>query len=89
MIQRRKIASFAVAMPLSMFAGIAANAAEVSFDFARTNGTQSASANFTFTDGAGALGNLTSLTITLTNTPIGPNTIDTTEIRKSNTPWFA
>ena len=68
MIKCSKCAYFAVAMYLSLFTGIAANAAEVSFDFAHDNGTQSASANFTFADGAGALGNLTSLTITLSNT---------------------
>lgn len=68
MIQSRNIAQFAVATTLSLFAGITANADEVSFDFSQDNGTHSASANFTFADGAGDLGTLTSLTITLTNT---------------------
>lgn len=75
MIQFRKIACFAVATTLSLFAGISANADEVSFDFALDNGVQSASANFTFADGAG-LGDLSTLTITLTNTMTtngGPN----------------
>ena len=67
MIQCRKITHFAVATTLSLFAGTAANAAEVSFDFDLTNDIQSASANFTFADGA-ELGDLATLTITLTNT---------------------
>ncbi len=66
MIQSRKTAHYTFAITLSWMAGIAANADEVSFDFAQTNGTQSASANFTFADGA-ELGDLSTLTITMTN----------------------
>ena len=75
MIQCGKVGHFVVATTLSLFVGIAANADEVSFDFELDNGTQSASANFTFADGT-ELGDLATLTITLTNTMTtngGPN----------------
>lgn len=67
MFKCRGIGCFAAVLPLSLFAGVKANAAELSFDFAHSNGTQSAFANFTFADGA-ELGDLATLTITLTNT---------------------
>ena len=67
MIQCGKVGHFAVATTLSLFVGIAAYADEVSFNFEVDNGTQSGVANFTFADGA-QLGDLSTLTITLTNT---------------------
>jgi len=56
-----------VTVMMSLLGGVTANAAEVSFDFALTNGIQSASANFTFDDGDGMQGG-SYLTISLTNT---------------------
>ncbi len=55
------------ATTLLLLVAVTANASEVSFDFASTNGTQSAAANFTFTDVDAGLGS-TYLTISLTNT---------------------